>query len=80
MYFSAERLSNVHVEIGLQITNLTEIVYHNDVVNPDVTFEFDPSICARYVKVWIEKKEFLTICEIEVYGSACKYKLSWNSI
>lgn len=75
IYFllSAQRLSNVHAEIGLSEDNMTEIAYHNDSVGQNITFTLNTTLCARYVRIWLEKsREYLMICELEVYGTECK--------
>lgn len=76
LLLSAQRLSNVHVEIGLSEDNMTEIAYHNDPVGHDITFVLNSTMYGRYAMIWLEKaKEYLTICELEVYGFESKLGL-----
>ena len=72
---SEVRLSKLHVEVGLLRENLTEILFYADAVGTDITFSFEPALCGRFVKIWIEKKDYLTICEIEIYGSTGKTEI-----
>ena len=64
-----ERLKKLHIEIGSSKENLTKIMYHENEIGYNATFPFDTQPVGRYVKLWIEIEEYLTVCELEVYDN-----------
>lgn len=65
--FIAERLNNVHIELGLSNDSMTEIFYQENAVAETLLVGFDGSHSGQFIKVWIETTDYLTICELEVY-------------
>ena len=60
-------MSQVHIEIGKLEDNLTEIFYYPTRVEDEITFTLETVFFGRFVKIWLEKTEHLTICEVEIY-------------
>ena len=60
-------MSQVHIEIGKLEDNLTEIFYYPNRVEDEITFTLETVVFGRFVNIWLEKTEHLTICEVEIY-------------
>ncbi|XP_045202041.2 fucolectin-1-like [Mercenaria mercenaria] len=68
------RLHDLVVYIGDDINSLALVARRTEPVGATYTFDFDEGVRGRYVKLQIEANEFLTICELEVFG--CNQKVS----
>lgn len=65
---SANRLRKIHIMLGGDGETFSEIKYHENAIQTSQTFTFDPERIGRYLKIWLDASEYLTICEIEVFG------------
>jgi hypothetical protein len=67
LFISAERLHDLVIQIGNTLTGLTTVFNHTGAIGATCTILFDRPHQGRYVKLYIEGTEYLTICELEVY-------------
>ncbi|XP_053386572.1 SCO-spondin-like [Mercenaria mercenaria] len=63
-----ERLHDVEILIGDDLSNLQTVARHKAAIGADCTFQFDSPVSGRYVKVQLDATEYLTICELELYS------------
>ena len=66
--FSAERLKNLHIEVGLSVEQRYEIHNHPGVVPAVLDIALSATHTARYVKIWQQAYGYLTICGLQVFG------------
>lgn len=56
------------LEIGYDLNNFTEVWSFNGAVGLNFQAEITFPVNGRFVKFWLDATEYLSACEIEVYG------------
>ena len=63
----ADRLEDLSIQFG-STTTPPEISFYSGTFPLVDTIEFDQPYTGRYLRLSMKKTEFLTICELELYG------------
>ena len=71
--FLAGRLREVHIEVSTDGQTYDEIVDHPAAIGASKAFDFTPPLpSGRYLKIRLDANEYLTLCEVEVFGDGGK--------
>ena len=65
--FSVDRLENLSIQFGDTQTP-PEIKFFRGVLPEHYYIRFDTPYTGRYLRLFMSKREYLTICELELYG------------
>ncbi|XP_060575557.1 fucolectin-1-like [Ruditapes philippinarum] len=63
-----QRLHDLIIQIGDTLADLKTVFNHTSPIGDTCTILFGAPQHGRYVKLYIEGTEYLTICEVEVYS------------